>query len=156
MISIRPATVLDACFVAANMREQDRFEIDAVTQFDNPAAIACGLLGASPGAAFAAYVNDQPVCIFGVARASHVPHLCSGWAYGTNRMKRAVPAITKFCVETLMPDMIAQGVRRCEVRTYVGHDLSHGWLRRMGGRMEGISRGYGRNGEDFAVYAWKV
>ena len=153
-VVIRPAGLRDACFVAANMRAQDRAEIYAVSDAREGAQVAAILLMASPGLAFTAWLDGEPVAVFGVALVPGASHLSSGWAYGTSRMARAVPAMTRHIVNVLAPAVMALGVTRCEVRTMVGHDLSHGWLRSMGAVGEGISRRYGRNGEDFAVYAW--
>lgn len=134
------------------MRKADFAEIDAVIRIDQPAQIAAILLAASTDMAFVAYLDDNPVAVFGVAWSTG-SHLSSGWAYGTPRMTRAVPAMTRFMVGEMVPTLVARGVHRCEVRTAVDHDLSHGWLEGMGYEREGIARGYGRNGEDYAVYA---
>jgi hypothetical protein len=151
-VTIRPATVRDACYAAANMRKADFDEIDAVIRIDHPAQIACILLSASPDMAFVAYLDGNPVAVFGVAY-SQGSHLSSGWAYGTPRMIRAVPAMTRYMLDVMTPELMKRGVRRCEVRTAIDHDLSHGWLAGMGYQREGVAIGYGRNGEDFAVYA---
>lgn len=154
MIDIRPATVRDACFVAANMRAQDFHEIDAVTPIRSTAETAVRHLMVSPGLAWVAFLDNEPVTVFGAAHMpDFIPHQASGWAYGTKRIWRTVPAVTRHILNVMGPDLIARGVTRLEVRTYIGHDLSHRWLRGMGLQMEGVARRFGRNGEDYAVYA---
>lgn len=133
------------------MRAADHHEIDAVVPLEQPAAVACWLLAASQGMAWCASIDGQPVTIFGCTPI--FSHVASGWAYGTDRLKRTIPAVTKFAVTEVVPELQSRGFHRLEVRTYVGHDLSHRWLEGMGFEREGVSRAYGRRGEDFAVYA---
>jgi hypothetical protein len=136
------------------MREQDFHEIDAVCPIHSTAETAIRQLAVSPGLAWAAFIDSEPVTIFGAAHIpDFIPHQASGWAYGTRRMKRTIPAVTRHCLNVLQPMLIERGVHRMEVRSYMGHDLPHGWLRGMGYQMEGIARRYGRRGEDFAIYA---
>lgn len=153
LISIGPATVRDATWVAAHMRAADYHEIDAVVPLDQPVAVACWLLAASQGMAWCASIDGQPVTIFGCTTSPITPHLASGWAYGTRDLKRTIPEVTRFALGVVRPELLSRGITRLEVRTYIDHDLSHRWLEGMGFEREGISRAYGRRGEDFAVYA---
>lgn len=150
-VAIRPANLRDACYVAAHMRQADHDEIAAVVRFDNPAQVAATLLAYSPGLAFCAFLRDQPVTVFGV---SHVTETVgAGWAYGTQRLKRTIPACTEYALLTIGPELIRRGYKRLEVKTDVKHDLSHRWLEGMGFVREGVMRSFGFNGEDFALYA---
>lgn len=153
MTLIRPANVRDACFVAADMRDQDWREIAATGLVTSKTEAAVWLVTRSPEHAYVAYLKDEPVAVFGVCQVG-APHYWSGWAFGTDRMKRAIPTITKFCLGTIKPDLLARGVRRVEVRSAVEHDLSHRWLARMGAHFEGIALDVGRNGEAYATYSW--
>lgn len=151
-VEIRQANLRDACYVAANMRANDRFEIDAVVETEHPVQIAAMLLDYSKDLAFCAYIDGQPVTVFGVHPSW--PRTCvAGWAYGTERLKRTIPRITDYAVKVLVPELVRRGYRRLQVHTYVGHDLSHRWLEGMGLTCEGVAVGYGLHGEDFAVYA---
>jgi hypothetical protein len=150
---IRPANVRDACFVAASMRTQDWDEIAATGLAKSKTHAAVWFVEASPVHAYIAYIQDEPVAVFGVCQIVE-PHYWSGWAFGTDRIKRAIPAITKFCLGTIKPDLLARGVRRVEVRSAVHHDISHRWLMKMGAQFEGIALDVGRNGEAYATYSW--
>lgn len=161
VIEIRDACLRDASFVAANMRRQDVAEIGAVVDVSNRAGIAATLLMASgfdnpnPNLRWAkiAYIKGQPVAVFGFASAA--PHIVSGWAYGTQRMARAIPEISRYSLKFLAPRMIAAGVRRAEVRSHVDHDLSHKWLISVGAALETPEPfEYGREGQLFLRYAW--
>lgn len=151
-VAIQPATLRDACFIAANMRQADRREIEAVFQFDQPAQIAAALLHVSGDLAFTASIKGQPVACFGVALT--FPHCGTAWAYGTDRLPRVAPAITRYCLTTLGPELRHRGVHRVEIRSIVDHDISHRWLESMGAVREGVAQCYGRNREPFVQYAF--
>lgn len=150
-VTIGRATVRDACFIAGAMRAQDKREIDATTRFDSPAALACTILAYSGDFAFCAYVDGQPVTVFGVCPLNE--RVCSGWAFGTAGLKRTIPAITRFALNELVPELMARGFHRLEVRTIIDHDVSHKWLEGMGFAREGVLKAYGRKGQDFLLYA---
>jgi hypothetical protein len=158
---IRDACLRDASFVAANMREQDAVEIDAVVDMSNPAGVAAWLLNGSgafqedPALNWAriAYLKGQPVAVFGIARIA--PHIGSAWAYGTRVLPRVAKRISLWGMGFYPPAMINAGIRRVEVRTMACHDLSHRWLASMGAVLETPEPfEYGRNGELFVQYAW--
>lgn len=146
--TITAANLRDMSYIAANMREADRREIFAVID-EPPAVIAYMLHEASPGFAWVAHYDGQPVCAFGVS--TMLPGLGSGWAYGTREMPNVMRAVTAFCRRTASRRAAAT-FRRIEVRTAVGHDLSARWLGSLGFRLEGVAVDYGTNGLDFAIY----
>jgi len=150
MITIRPATLRDMTFVAANMRQADRREIGAVIQ-ESDTYVGYALFASSDGLAWVAWLDDEPVCCFGVSKL--FTGLGSGWAYGTRRMRKVMGVVTRFALRDVRPMLIRQGFRRIEVRTAVDHDLSHRWLERLGFAREGIAVDYGMDGLDFVTYA---
>ncbi|MDQ0392195.1 hypothetical protein [Labrys monachus] len=149
-VTILPATLRDMTYVAVNMREADRREIRAVFP-GTDTAIGIALFEASPGLAWTAWTGGSPVCAFGISRL--FPGLGSGWAYGTRAMAAAMKPVTRFCLRDVAPRLRRDGFRRIEVRSAIGHDLSHRWLECLGFRQEGIARDYGADGLDFMTYA---
>jgi hypothetical protein len=154
-VSVKPATLGDAgdaVYIAKNIRDQDRREIQAVYRYRYPEDLASYCLEASPHCAWLFAYHDEPVAIYGMTQP--MPHIAVGWAFGTDRMWRAVPTMTRHINERGIPSMFARGVHRIEVRSIVDHDISHRWLAKgLGGVFEGICKAYGRNREDFALYA---
>lgn len=150
LVRILPATLRDMTYIAANMRQQDWREITAVYPA-TATEIGAALFYSSDGLRWTAWLGDAPVCAFGVSRM--LPGLGSGWAYGTLRMRRAVPAVSRFIRRHAAPLLIRDGFRRVEVRTAIDHDLSHRWLESLGFVREGIAGDYGADGLDFVTYA---
>lgn len=153
---IRAGTLRDICFVAANMRDQDRREVFATAILDSATEAGVISYSTSPEWCWTAWLDGQPQGAFGVSIGNPVyqPHIRHAWAYGTERFKRVAPAITRFCVEHWPKRLIADGVTRVEVRSIADHDLAHRWLAGLRARHEACLTGYGVNGEDFHLYAW--
>lgn len=154
-VEIRPATIRDATWIAANMRSEDVREILATANVGSltEAAIACVVT--SPDYAWCAYHRAEPAGCFGVSHVSPLqPHLRSAWAWGTDRFKRVAPAITRFSVREWPRRLIADGVTRVEVRSIEGHDIAHKWLSAIRARHEADMPNYGVNGETFQLWSW--
>lgn len=149
-MTIRRATLAAVSWIAANMRPQDRREIGAVRDLSSTGALATAAVMGS-AVSMTAWLGDEPVTAFGVSEISD--GVCAGWAFGTDRMVRTVPAVTRYCLSHVKPALIEAGYRRLEVRTAIDHDVSHKWLRRLGFRPEGVCWGYGRDGLAFVMYA---
>ena len=154
MIDIRPATMRDVSFLAANMREQDWREVHASAPTDDKAeaGILCHMASRF---AWTVWIKGDPVCAFGFAQMG-LPWLWSAWAFGTDRIKRAIPAVTRFGRETASRMLLDAGARRCEIRSIADHDLAHRWLQGLGAHRECELPEYGRNGETFVLYSWTI
>jgi hypothetical protein len=148
-VRIIPATLRDLSYIAANLRSEDRAEIDC--QFDewSPALLA---LSALQGFAYVAELDGNPEAGFGAAEQRG--GLWIAWSWGTRRMKRCVPGITNFFHAVLGPQVAARGAWRVEVRALAANELALRWLGRLGAVQRCLLPGYGRNGEDFLLYDW--
>ena len=153
-VEIRPATLRDTCFIAANMRQEDRREALATIAVSSMTEIGVLSYLGSPDTEWNGVLDGLPVAAFGYApRGNSQPHLCSVWAWGTERFRRVVPAITRFCLAN-WPEMMAKGgIWRGEIRSLADHDIAHSWLASLGAKREGLLRSYGVNGEDFELWS---
>lgn len=136
------------------MRDWDRVEFEASARFDSmtQAALLCHY--ASPGWAWVALLDGEPVSAIGIAQsAPWQPQLRSAWAFGTKRFKRSLPALSVLA-HGFRERLIAEGVRRVEARSLVGHDLAGQWMHALGASRETVLRRFGVNGEDFELWAW--
>ncbi|MER8408706.1 hypothetical protein [Mesorhizobium sp. M0185] len=149
ILRIIPATLRDLSYIAANLRLEDRAEIDC--QFDHwsPALLA---LTALQGFAYVAELDGNPEAGFGAAEQRS--GLWIAWSWGTRRMRRCVPGITEFFHAVLGPEVAARGAWRVEARALAANQLGLRWLARLGATQRCRLPGYGRNGEDFLLYDW--
>lgn len=154
-VEIAPATLRDCSYIGANLRQADREEIFCQIPDDMSGSDAASMLfgGMLTDWTWIAYLADQPVCVFGVSPINVATW--SGFAFGTKRTPRVVPAVTRHMLE-LEDRMRTTGIRRLEVRTLSTHDISHRWLRALGCWFEADLPHYGKNGETFELWAWHL
>ena len=153
MITVRPGSVRDITYVAANMRDADRREIFCQRADEDVRALAMTMSYVSPVHCYAAFEDCSPIAVFG-ASEQH-PNMWTAWAFGTRRLRRAVPAITRFVRSRIAGALLDCGANRVEVRSIAGHDIAHRWLETLGAEREALLRGFGKGGEDFVLYAWR-
>lgn len=156
MVEIRPGNLRDMCFIAANMCEWDRKELNASAVLESMTeAAVLSWLTSGEGWCWTAWLDDQPQVAFGIsAVSSFQPHMRSAWCWGTDRIRRCIPAVTRFCLETWPRQIIEAGGTRVEVRSLKGHDLAHRWLSALKCRKEAEMTGYGVHGETMELWAW--
>ncbi|WP_136659157.1 hypothetical protein [Nitratireductor sp. XY-223] len=151
MVDIRPASLRDVSFIAANMRECDRAEIFCqVAPGTKSADIAAFCIGR--GQSWTAFRNGLPSGAFGFSEISD--GVLNGWAFGRPGFGRCIPAVTRFVFRELVPGWQRDGVRRIEVRTIESHESAHRWLAAAGAVRCCSLEDWGRGGERFYLYAW--
>ena len=136
--------------VARNMRDWDRREIFATRPDDDVevlahAALNCGRIAWVSGL-------DEPIAAFGCAPMW--PGVYSMWLFATDDFHQIRFSVTKLIVRTIVPMMIDAGAHRLEARSMEGHTDAQRWLEVIGARREATLAGYGREAQDFHVYAW--
>lgn len=154
-VTIGPATLRDMTWIGGNLREADAREIFCqVPEGTLGSSMAASVfLGLPEAWTRVATLDGQPVAAFGFQPFT-VP-VWIAWAWGTRRMTRAIPAITRWCWSK-EPELLELGVRRVEARSIAGHEQAHRWLERLGCRREADLPDHGRNGELFHLYAWTI
>ncbi len=151
MIEVVDATLRDMSYVLYHLNPRDEEEtacqIDPGMRRDH---LAYMLL--MSGDNFAVRIDDQPVAVFGTAPLNRAT--LSVWALGTDRMRKVLPAISRFMVDRHLPEMARQGYRYMEARSHVNHVAAHRWLRWLGGKVLGEPHPFGRDGELFLLFRW--
>ena len=140
----------DLSYIAANLRPDDRAEVDCQLDEWTPASLAFQALHAGPS--YVAELNGNPEAAFGAGEIRL--GLWIAWSWGTSRMARCVPRITKFVHDVLIPDIARRGGRRTEARALASNDMAVRWLRRLGATEQCLLPAYGKNGEDFILFDW--
>jgi hypothetical protein len=148
-VRIVAGNLRDLSYIAANLRPEDKAEIDC--QFDawTPFMLAAH---AMYGFAYVVEIDGNPEAAFGAAE--HRSGLWVAWSWGTDRMRRCVPRITQFFYAALGPDVAARCAYRVEARALASNDLALRWLRRLGATERCRLPAYGKNGEDFILWDW--
>lgn len=156
-VSIQLATVRDASFIVANMREPDRRELLPLMPPDITATemVDAGF-GTGGGEAFVALYGDEPAAVFGFTPATPAGNVLSAWAFGTRRMWRVIPAITRFVAVDLLPHWERDGVTRMECRALASNLLAMRWFEATGAHEECLVPGYGRANETYVQFAWTM
>ena len=146
---IVPANLRDLSYVAANLRAEDRAEIDC----QHPGWTPVGLAGAHlQGFAWCVEWNGNPEAAFGAAEQRQ--GLWIAWSWGTRRMWRCVPAILDHHREVTGPLVLGAGAHRVEARMLAGNVLAERFLERLGAVRRCELPGWGVNGEPFVLWDW--
>lgn len=154
-VLIGPATLRDITYIGANLRPPDRDEILCqLPRGTTGSDMAAGVYHTLDSAwTWVASIDGQPACAFGFHPMTSPVWM--GWAWGTSKMIRTIPAVTRHCWDQERR-LLELGVRRVEVRTMKGHDVSQAWLERLGCRYQCDLPDHGRDGETFELWAWQL
>jgi hypothetical protein len=153
-VTIAPLDGDAVAFVARNMRAKDRAEIFA-TRFDDDAnrvAAETMALSRFGCVAWSGPRTCEPVAV--ACAISTWPGVWSVGLYATDRWPEVARATTRWIRSVLIPDLVAAGAHRAECRSLATHATAHRWLERLGASREAVLSAYGRNREDFLLYAW--
>lgn len=149
-VSIQTANLRDLTYIAANLRPMDWREIACQIPGDMSRTELAALAG-SHGEAWTASLDGQPVAAFGVSPIA--ASVLSLWAWGTPRMRRAVPAISRYVNGELASRWVRDGFTRVEARSIEGHHEAHRWMRSFGAKSVPCP-GWGKGGENFILFWW--
>ena len=147
---IVPATLRDLSYIASRLRPEDHQEVSCQFEQWSPAGLAAVSLRDH---AYTVEVNGNPEAAFGACSMTH-KGLWVAWSWGSVRMWRAIPIITAFVRDIMIPDIIVQGCWRCEARAMAEHTGAHRWLKRMGAVERCELPGWGKGGETFKLFEW--
>ena len=153
MITIRPGTVRDYCYIAANLRAHDRDEIFCQLP-EGTTSREVGVLsyeGTIPEWRFTAFMKDAPVAAFGFQWLNAVT--LAAWAWGTDSFKRCAPCMGRHIL-SLKPDAREKGVRRIEARALKSHKTAARWMVKLGAQPSAELKNFGRGGETFVLFEW--
>jgi hypothetical protein len=150
-IRIVGGTLRDLSYLASRLRPDDHAEVSCQIPGWTPAGLAHSAL---QGLAYCVLLDGNPEAAFG-AREQRTG-LWIIWAWGSHRMWRCVPAIKRFCLEVLMPDVLNAGALRGEARALASHKSAHTLLRHLGATRRCELPRYGTGGETFILWDWTI
>lgn len=138
--------------VAQNLREMDKREVFC-GHAQTPDKLATDAF-TTRGYCDVAWVDHRPVAVIGAQPLW--PGLWQVWAWGTEEWPRVALTLTKHAVRVLKPLMLQHGGHRAQCHSHVLHTDAHRWLKFFGFTCEGLMQGYGREQEDFLLFAWRI
>lgn len=151
MIEVVPAVLRDVSYVLYNLSAKDEEETACQIDPRMPRShLAYALL--MSGDNFAVRIDGQPVAVFGTSPLNRCT--LSVWALGTDRMRKALPAISRYLLDVHLPRMVEDGFRYMEARSLSTHVEAHRWLRWLGAKVLGEAHPFGRDGENFFLFRW--
>jgi hypothetical protein len=140
--------------VARAMRDCDRAEIFATRWDACPDAFARDCVACLTLGAVIADEAEAPIAVIGAQEMW--PGTWSVCMFATDRWREIALDATRFVRQRLMPALLRLGARRAECRSAADHHAAHRWLEYLGARREAVHPDYGRHGETFFGYCWRI
>ena len=153
MIRFVPATAEHVRAVALHMRDRDLTEFSALTFYDTREAAADVLVGSYGGheQVEAMLFDDRPVAIGGLITTR--PGVVSLLFFATDDFVRVVRPLTHY-IKTGPMARAKERANRIECFSHSTYTEMRQWVETFGLKPQATLRRYGKNGEDFIVYAW--
>lgn len=138
--------------VLYNLRQADRAELAATLWRFDGAALAAASAEARFG--FVALADDDaPVAVAGAQELW--PGVFQVGLFATPRWPEVARGVTRALRRDLGPALVAAGAHRAHAFSHAAHATAHRWLLRLGARCEARLTGWGRDGSDFLLFAWR-
>lgn len=151
---MQPITFGAIQYICLNLRERDRTEIFGMRSHDNPIWLTNEVVAyACKGKAAIAYAGKRPAGIVGVTPMW--PGVFTIWAFGTDEWRSVAVDVVRYTRNDLKPWLLSRGAHRVQCESRFDHTEAHGLLERFGARRECTLSGYGRDGADYFLYAWR-
>jgi hypothetical protein len=154
MTTLKPLEYENVLHVAKNMREMDKEEIYATRWSDKPEDLARDAM-LIPQMCWTAHKEDRPVAAFG-AIPIH-PGVWTVWMFATDEWPAVSLLVTRHIIKRMIPTIRRRDdsvFKRAECRSHHLHHVAHRWLEYLGASKESTAYRYGKNGENFFVFAW--
>jgi hypothetical protein len=151
--TIEDATKDDIEYVASRMRQRDLDEFSALLPSDNLYDIVKAIserYGHTKGVSVAKY-DGVPVAI-GLTLC-HRPNVVTLGLFATDDFPKVGVRVTKFILRELFPRLDQAGIHRIECVSLAGYHWAQRWLTTLGLKREAQLYNYGKNKEDFIMYA---
>jgi hypothetical protein len=140
----------EVAYVCMNLRQKSKEEIFAVN--DLSAADLAKRLSEAPGFKWVAYHNGLPAALIGA-----IPLHGGVWSLfgmGTDNWIKVWRQVTLVAKRDMMQAVLDAGGHRAQCMAPASHEDTHKWLRFLGATHEVQMPAYGRNKEDYILFAW--
>ena len=154
VICVEDITREDIAHIVRNLRDRDRREIFALRWDDDEGELVDRTLAIAGPMWRVWRYQDEPVAINGVLplRAGVV----SAAAFGTDKWSHVVRPMIRWSRDWVIPRLKFHGYHRGEACALAANVDGRRFIELLGGRVEAYLHKYGRNREDFVLYAWRL
>jgi len=154
-VQATPVTAEGLAYIVRNLRPRDRREIFALRWDDDEAQFVAHVY-ASAGDLWRMWSIDggEPVAVNGVVPVR--PGVVIAGAFGTSRWRSVVKPMTRWSLDYVIPILRQAGYHRGEAYVLAENTDSRRWIELLGGEIEAVLKGFGRQREDFLLYAWDL
>lgn len=147
------ADIASLLHIFRNMREDDRREVFATRWDTDPDALAVEAITAWGPFAFVAWADGEPVAAIGATNVW--PGVWSAWMIATDKFGHVGKHLTRWVRRVMIPAIREAGCHRVEARSAADHTVAHAWMEALGAKPEFVLRRYGRDKQDFILFAWE-
>jgi hypothetical protein len=153
-VQATPVTAEGLAYIVRNLRPRDRREIFALRWDDDEAQFVAHVY-ASAGELWRMWsIDSEPVAVNGVVPVR--PGVVIAGAFGTSRWRSVVKPMTRWSLDYVIPILRQAGYHRGEAYVLAENTDSRRWIELLGGEIEAVLKGFGRQREDFLLYAWDL
>jgi hypothetical protein len=153
-VTSEPVTAPALAHIVRNLRPRDRVEIFSLRWNDDEDQLVREVC-AFAGDLWRLWLLDgEPVAVNGVIPVR--PGVVIAGAFGTKKWRQIVKPMTRWSLEFVIPVLKASNYHRGEAYVLASNSDSRRWIELLGGEVETLLKGYGRQREDFLLYAWDL
>lgn len=140
--------------VVAHLRQRDREEIFALRWNDSEAELLTQIRAVAGDLWRVWCYQGEPVAVCGVLPLR--PGVVSAASFGTDKWRHVIRPMTTWGMNWLIPTLQDAGYHRGEAYVSAANEQSKRWLASLGAYREAYLHQYGRNREDYILYAWRL
>jgi len=154
MIRMHTASREGITHIVRNLRDRDRREIFALRWDDDEDALIDNIT-ANAGPLWRVWSWDNaPIAVSGVVPVRPGVVICG--AFGTEQYRKAVRPIAHWARTFIIPALQRSNYHRAEAYALASNTDGRAFIELIGGEVEALLQGYGRNREDFLLYTWDL
>lgn len=148
---ITPLAWPDVVDIAKRMCEGHRRSACALADTDDPVA-AIEAFKHSRHVGGTIWHGARPAVAIGAVLIH--PGVASSFLYATDDLPKVAVELVRFARNALMPSLQRAGIHRVHALAPTDEPTNDKFHRLFGGKKEAVLRRYGKNGEDFTLYAY--
>jgi hypothetical protein len=153
-VEATPVTAAGLRYIVGNLRPRDRREIFALRWNDDEEQLVQEISAAAGELWRMWSLEGEPVAVNGVVPVR--PGVVIAGAFGTPRWRSIIKPMTRWSLDYVIPLLRRANYHRGEAYVLSENTDSRRWIELLGGEVEAVLKGFGRQREDFLLYAWDL